>query len=117
MLIRWLKRFRGQTDTPAAPALSARPVLDPEVLTTPAGDLRLVVDDLHRRVTHLEREREELLLVWAQTREKWSRFLKRQGGIRSREPLEEPGPQLDLVDDDEQDDEIDRLILKRKLGG
>lgn len=65
------------------------------------------------RLSALEGEQLRMLDEWHRTREQILRWMKRQAHFKS-EPL--PEPEQDEADALE-DDEIDRMILKRKLGG
>jgi hypothetical protein len=61
-------------------------------------------------VRELELTQADVLQEWQRTREQWIRYLKRAGALKQREP----DPEIDGDEDEEA--EIDRMILRRKLG-
>jgi len=70
---------------------------------------------LQGRVRALEAERLEVMTEWVKTRDQVLRYMKRAGAIRAT--LEKQAPQLDPEQDDDEGDEIDELIFRRKTGG
>jgi len=113
MLRAWLIGLLGGTLLPPDEDCGCQD--DP--ITTPSGDESLALVALRARIVALENEQADVLVAWAETRQSWVRFLKRQGAVRSREPKD-----LDLGEpvEEEEEEDPDQLsigeLMRMKTG-